>query len=167
MTSAMSPRDMGFLDTAPWKVDVAMIMKARPAQVWAALTDNPGWVTWFKNCVECGSTGQPGGGVGSTRSIVVSGIRVDERFIAWEPERTWAFTVLAMNRSFASSMVECVRLAPSNEGGTAIDYRMALTPKWWARPVRFVLGRVVRATWIRSFSNLDRQIGSDAKADTP
>ena len=160
MATTMTPGDMAFLETAQWQIDVVANLDASPTKVWAALADNPGWATWFKNCASCTSTSTPADGVGSTRSINVNGLRVDERFIAWEPEQTWAFTALKLNRGFATCLVECVRLSPAADGGTRIDYRMAADPSWWAKPLRSAMYKSVRASWVKSFATLDNQLSS-------
>ena len=160
MAKQLTPGDMAFLDTAHWQIDVVANLEAAPNKVWAALADNQGWAKWFKNCVSCTSTSTPADGVGSTRSINVNGLRVDERFIAWEPEQTWAFTAEKINRGFATCLVECVRLSPTERGGTRIDYRMAADPSWWAKPLRAVMSKSVRASWVKSFATLDKQLRS-------
>lgn len=151
----MVTRDLVFADRAPWTFDFDGRFHATPAEVWAALIDNESWPIWFEKCRSCRTTSAPSGGVGSTRSIEVNGLRVDERFIGWEPERLWAFTATAMRMSFATSLVERVTFADPTPGTTRITYRMAIDPKWWSRPLRrFIAGRAAKS-FEHSFVALD------------
>ncbi len=154
----MNIGDMSFLESAPWKFDAKVTMKAPPSKVWAALVDDSSWPTWFQDCTSCRSTSIPSGGVDSTRSIVVGPLSVDERFIAWEEERLWAFTALGINKRFASMLVECVRLAPGDDGGTDLSYRMAANPTWWAKPMHHKFESNVISAWTTSLQTLDAQL---------
>jgi hypothetical protein len=153
-----TPGDIAFLQTAVWQIDVAFTMQASPDRVWATFTDNEGWAKWFKNCKSCTSTSTPAGGVGSTRTINVNGLRVDERFIGWEVERLWAFTALRLSRGFAECLVECIRMEPGDNGATTLNYRMAANPTWWAKPLRSLMYKTVKASWVKSFATLDKQL---------
>lgn len=151
-------RDLVFADRAPWILDFHGTFHAPAAEVWAALIDNERWPVWFEKCKRCWATSEPFGGVGSTRSIEVNGLRVDEQFIAWEPEVLWAFTATAMRMSFATSLVERVTFEPAAPGTTQILYRMALDPKWWGRPLRRLIASRAAISFERSFAALDAHL---------
>ena len=85
----------------------------------------------------------------------MSGLKVHERFIAWEPGRLWSFTVTDMTRAFARSMVERARFSERADGGTDIVYRIAAQPRWWAVPLRRFLGGQMKKSFAQSFGQLE------------
>ena len=153
--TALVPKTLAFADDAPWTFDFEGLIDAAPAEVWAAFIDNESWTTWFKKCRECRATCDPFGGIGSTRHIAVNGLTVDEQFIGWEPEHLWAFTAVQMRMSFAKAMVERARFEALPDGRTKVDYRMAIEPHLWARPIRRIVHGQATKTFAVSFAQLD------------
>ncbi|MCU1401431.1 MAG: polyketide cyclase [Acidimicrobiales bacterium] len=157
-------RDLEFADGAPWIFDFDGLVHATPAEVWAAFVDNESWTIWFERCRSCKATSAVFDGVGSTRSIAVNGLRVDERFIAWEPERLWAFTATAMRMSMFTSLVERATFDEPEPGRIRIAYRMAAQPKWWAKPLRGVIAGQATKSFAKSFAALDVHLADRRKA---
>ncbi len=164
MPNAVVPVDLDFFVDPPWQFDVSGVLDATPAAAWAAFTDDAGWSTWFEGCKECRSTSDPVGGIGSTRSISVRGLRVDERFIGWEPQRLWAFTVVGLRPQFARRMAERAAFRELPDGRTRIDYRIAVEPSWWAKPMKVAIGTGVRRSFAASFAALNRQLNRSGSA---
>jgi uncharacterized protein YndB with AHSA1/START domain len=156
--SACTPQDLVFADRAPWTFDVQGAIAGSRREVWDAFVDNEGWTGWFNKCLVCRATSTPFGGVGSTRHIEVNGLTVDERFIGWEPEVLWAFTVTDIRPSFASGMVERATFTDLPGERTLISYRIAVRPKWWAAPLRRIIAKQMANTFALSFAALDRHI---------
>lgn len=162
--SRLEPQPASFADTAPVRLDFTATVEATPAEVWAAFTENRSWEQWFSGCRECRDTSTPFGGVGSTRHIEVRGLTVDEVFVAWAPEREWAFTVVEMKRSFATAMVERARFHAVGDRQTRIDYRMAIAPKPWFRPFVPVMRAGATRAFRASFVALERYLRSRRSA---
>ena len=160
MARRLEPADAGFFDNAPWRFDFPGIVSAAPARVWEFLTDNEGWTRWFKNCVECRSTSKPVGGVGSTRYISVNGLQVNEEFIAWEPRRLWAFTAVDLNIPFARRLAERATLTDLGGSKTRVDYRMAVEPAKWARPLRGLIASQAAKSFAESYEALGRLLAT-------
>ena len=156
----MIQQDLAFADTAPWKFDFEGIISAPPAKVWTAWTDNPGWAVWFKNCRSCVTTSPTAEGVGATRTIKMNGLTAEEVFIAWEPEHLWAFTVTSIKPSFAKSMVERVRFADLGNGRTRINYRIAVEPRGWAKPLRPIVAAQGAKAFVTSFAQFDKFVAA-------
>ena len=128
-------------------------------RVWATFIDNPSWANWFDGCTSCESTSSPADGIGSTRTIRVRGLNVDERFIAWEPQRLWAFTVINLRPvGFATGMVEQATFTELEGTHTRIDYRVAIAPRRWARPIRTIIAKRLSAAFESSFRKLNAQL---------
>jgi uncharacterized protein YndB with AHSA1/START domain len=157
--ATLIPRDLAFADTAPWRFDFQATIAAAPARVWPAWTDNRGWETWFQRCKACTTTSASAEGVGATRQIKVNGLTADEEFIAWEPERLWAFTVTAIKPSFATSMVERVSFTDLGDR-TRIDYRIAVAPRRWAKPLRGIVASQGAKSFAVSFRQFEAYVAS-------
>ena len=160
MAKPMPAADLSFFDTAAWQFDFVGEFSTSPDTVWAAFADNEGWARWFKNCKSCTSTSTPADGVGSTRRIDVNGLKVNERFIAWEPSKLWAFTVVDMNMAFASKMAERSMFTALEGGGTRVMYRMAVDPTWWGRPLRGLMHSQATKAFSASFATLESQLAA-------
>jgi uncharacterized protein YndB with AHSA1/START domain len=158
--TVLVPQDLVFADRAPWIFDFEGLINASPAEVWAAFIDNESWTVWFERCKSCRATSDPFDGVGSTRAIEVNGLRVEERFIAWQPERLWAFTATAMRMSFATSMVERAIFTELDGGKTRISYRMAVQPRLWGRPLHRLIASRGAVSFARSFVALDAYLAT-------
>ena len=154
MSKTLKPQDLAFADTAPWLFDMVGRFDATLAEVWAAFIDNEGWIKWMGGCKKCHATSTPFDGVGSTRFIDVAGLKVNERFIGWEPEKLWAFTVIDLNFGFAKSMVE---RAQFNRVGnqTEVTYRIAIEPATWAKPIRPLMARQTARAFNKGFVKLN------------
>lgn len=135
--ASLSPREIDFADAAPVRIDGSATLDATPAEVWAVLLDYEAWPRWFRGLHTCRATSEPATGVGSTRTVTLAKGRsvVEERFIAWEDERLWAFTATSMSPAMFRSLVERVTIEPVDAGRTTVTYRMAFEPKPALRPV--------------------------------
>lgn len=148
--AALVTRTIDFAETAPRHAEQTVVIDARPAEVWAAIIDNERWPEWFPNVRGCTSTSDPATGIGSTREVRLAGkVVIEERFIAWEEEALWAFTVETMTGpSLFRSLVERVTLQSPTPGRTSVTYRMAFAPTTAAGPVapivRILLQRNLR-----------------------
>ena len=141
------PRELDFADAAPVRIDGEAVADVDPAAVWAKLVDHRGWPEWWGSpLVRCEPTSDPASGVGSTRTVVLKpNIRFEERFIAWEPESLWAFTV-ETGPPGIRSIVERCRIHVEGPGRTRVSYRMAIDPKAGLKPLLPLLRKQVAAS---------------------
>jgi hypothetical protein len=66
--------------------------------------------------------------VGGTRTVDLGAAAVEEEFLAWEPERRFAFTVTGSTRPGLRSMVEDIRLTPDGGRACTVTYTMGVDP---------------------------------------
>ncbi len=149
----LTPVDTSFATTAPHTVVVEHVIASAPGPIWAALVDNPGWTTWYPGMKRCESTSDPAHGVGSTRTVAVGALKADETFVAWEPEKLWAFTIVKTNVPMAKRFLEQVELI-SGDGVTTVRYTGAFEPMSLTRPVAKLIERQVRTGWTNGLIGL-------------
>ena len=155
----LTPVDLDFAATAPRSVVVEQPIASEPGPIWAALVDNPGWTEWYPKMTSSVSTSDPAHGVGSTRTVEVAGLRADERFVAWEPERLWAFTIVKTNLPLAKSFLEQVELLPG-DGVTNVRYTGSFKPLLLTRPIASLIERQIRTGWTAGLAGLADHVTS-------
>lgn len=138
----LTPQPLEWIDHAPVRASRSRRIGQPPSVVWEAIADHAGWPQWFPRLVGV-EPGPTADAVGGTRRVDLGLVRVEEEFLAWEPERRFAFTVTGSTRPGLVSMNEDVRLTPDGDGACTVTYTMALEPKG-ARYVRPVLEPVLR-----------------------
>ena len=148
--------DLGFLESAPHRVSISRIVCAAPEQVWAVVSDHSTWTEWFVPTLRSAAApSEPGWGFGSTRRVqMTTGMRVDERFIAWDEPRLWAFTATAVRPALFSGLVECVRIEPDG-AVSMVTYTMAFAANWWSRPMMPVVRRSAARGLTKALANLE------------
>ncbi len=135
------PQDVGFYSTAPVHFSATRTLPATPDEVFAALADTPSWPQWFAALTKAEWTSDAPYGVGSTRRVHIGPIKVDERFIVWEPGVRWGFTFTATTIPTVRAGAELVELAPVGADGqqTEATYHMHLDPLPGLGPVTRLL----------------------------
>lgn len=155
----LAPVDASFATTAPRTVVVEQVIASAPGPIWAALVDNPSWTAWFPGMKRCDDTSDPTHGVGSTRSVTVGGLKADETFVAWEPEKLWAFTIVKTNLPMAKRFLEQVELIPG-DGVTTLRYTGAFEPTWLTRPIAKLVEKQLRTAWTGGLAGLAAHVAA-------
>jgi hypothetical protein len=160
----LSPVELAWIDAAPATIRLSTRFAAPPERVFAAFADAASWTRWFPMMHEArwlpgeGGSGGPGG-LGAQREVAVRGLgRFRERFIAWEPGRRFAFTVVGTTSPLIRRLGEDYRLAPDGSG-TRFDWTMGADPSLPARVLMPALRVMLRAVVGQAAKNLDRQLG--------
>jgi uncharacterized protein YndB with AHSA1/START domain len=163
----MIERDLAWAAGYPGRVERTLVVAAPPDAVWAVVTDHAGWARWFPGVGAIVRPHDTLDDVGGRRTVRTGPVRLDERFLAWDPARRFAFTGTAMTPPVLRSIVEDIRLEPHGERATAVPrttgprtnvrYTIAIDP---AGPLR-LLTALVRPAVGRM---LDRGLAGLARA---
>ncbi len=151
----LTPVDLSWIETAPQVLRVSASFAAPPARVFEAFADAGGWPRWFPLMTSARWCGGATGGVGAEREVALRAFgRFRERFIAWEPGRRLAFTVVASTSPMLRKFGEDYQLTADGTG-TRFDWIMGAEPrgigKLAAPGLRLVMRRLLR----RGAKNLD------------
>lgn len=154
----LSPAGPDFFASAPNRIVVERTVAAPAARIWDAITDTPGWTTWYPTMTSAAVTSDPGHGVGSTRSVKVGRLEADERFIVWEPERRWAFTIVKTNVPLAKRFAEQLELIPDGDV-TTVRYTGAFEPHLIVRLFTRIVEGQIRTAWTAGLDGLADHLG--------
>lgn len=140
----ITPRPLEWIGSAPIRASRSRRIAQPPAVVWAAIADHASWAEWFPRLVAV-TPGEVADAVGGTRTVDLGVLAADEEFLAWEPERHFAFTVTGTTKPGLRSMVEDIRLTPDGETACTVTYTMGIEPLG-AKLLRPILQPVFRKT---------------------
>ena len=104
----LHPRPFDWLATAPVRIEATREMAVSASVAFAVVADHERWPEWFAQLKRVEVTGAPTG-VGGQRRVALAGVVVDEVFIAWEPDRLFAFTVTHASRPMAKALQVAAR----------------------------------------------------------
>lgn len=131
----LTPRDPEWIAEAPMRIEHSIDLPITPAEAWAEITSNDGFVEWFPGCRKCEYTSTEPHGQGSIRVVHQDLFKVTERITLWEPNEAWGMTVLSMNLPLVASMAEDIRLT-SHDQGTTLTWRIGVELTRLAQPLR-------------------------------
>ena len=155
MAKPLRPEGLDFVDRAPIQVRAETTIAAPAAVVWAGVADTAGWLEWFDGMKDARLTSEGPVAVGSTRTVSVPPLRVDEEIIAFDPEERFAFRFVSANLPILTAMVEVVTLQAAGTT-TRVEYRQSAELAPWARALTPVLRRQLQGKVASSLVGLDR-----------
>lgn len=139
--------DITFLDRAPIKEVNTVVLPASAEAVFALFKDADTWPKWFGGMNKVVWTSPEPYGVGTTRSVWLGPLRVDEYFFDWVENQRFAFYFTGTNLPFVRTLVELYELEPLEGNRCCFTYTVAYEP---AFPLS-VTGPLGRAALARSF----------------
>jgi uncharacterized protein YndB with AHSA1/START domain len=155
----LEPQELGYVDEAPVKPEATVVVGGSPAEVWTVLADNESWPEWFGSGMRKVTPTSAGDfGVGSTRQVDLGLMKVDERFIAWDVGRQWAFTGIEMRPKIFTKLVERVLLEPLDNGRTRVTYRMSFELVPPMRPLAPALRSGMSRALSKALANLAERV---------
>lgn len=104
-------------------------IKATPEQIFASFENADDWVLWVPPIKRVEWTSPKPFGIGTTRTVFMSGLTGNEIFIAWDFPKKMAFCFTHVSKPTIESLAEDYELTPLPNGKTRVVWRMAMTPK--------------------------------------
>ena len=123
------PVDASFFDTAPMRFRNTVELAARPADVFAIFEDGESWPRWFHGIHKVVWTSNKPHGVGTTRTVWLTGVTVQERFFRWEQDRRFSFYLTGHSMPLAHALAEDYLLDEVAAGKTRFTYSVAIEPR--------------------------------------
>ena len=123
------PVDSTFFDTAPMRFKNAVELDARPAQVFAIFEDGESWPRWFAGMRKVAWTSNKPYGVGTTRTVWLPLVSIDEHFFRWEQGRRFSFHLTAHSMPLVHALAEDYLLEELAPGRTRFTYSVAVEPR--------------------------------------
>jgi hypothetical protein len=123
------PVDASFFDTAPMRFRNAVELVARPADVFAIFEDGESWPRWFHGIRKVVWTSNKPYGVGTTRTVWLTGVSVDEHFFRWEQDRRLSFYLTGQSMPLAHALAEDYLLEEVAPSKTRFTYSVAIEPR--------------------------------------
>ena len=148
-----------FIETAPLVVHATVSVQASPAQVWRVLNDTERWPEWFDGLSEARVTSPVWDGVGSTRSVKVGPVTMEEEMVVWEPESHWGFCGIEASWAGAGlkKILETVRISPDGNG-SQLRYTTGIELAPFAKPLAGIVKKQMRSAWETALPKIDDQI---------
>jgi Polyketide cyclase / dehydrase and lipid transport len=142
--------EIGFLERAPYRFENEGLMPVSAERLFEVLADAPGWPHWFVDMLEAHWTCSPPFGVGSTRTVRLKPMSVDETILVWEPGKRFSFRLDRVGLPLVKAMVEDYQieaLGPASCKLRAVQaYEPSLLTTALHPVVRAVLGSQFRRT---------------------
>ena len=139
--------DLNFLDTAKVKEVNSVTLPASAKTVFALFRDADAWPRWFDGMSKVVWTSPEPFGVGTTRSVWLGPLRVDEYFFDWTEDQRFAFYFTGTNLPFVKALVEEYQLKDLGADQCRFTYTVAYDP---AMPLS-LSGPIGRAALARTF----------------
>jgi hypothetical protein len=107
----------------------AVELVARPADVFAIFEDGESWPRWFHGIRKVVWTSNKPYGVGTTRTVWLTGVSVDEHFFRWEQDRRLSFYLTGHSMPLFHALAEDYLLEEVAPSKTRFTYSMAIEPR--------------------------------------
>ncbi len=125
--------DIDFFQTAPIRFVNEVELAASPQRVFSTFEDAEAWPQWFKEIVKVEWTSPHPYGVGTTRTVSLNTVTVDEYFFLWEQDQRFAFYLTSMSLPLAHALAEDYQLEDLGNNRCKFIYTVCLEPTVWLR----------------------------------
>lgn len=148
----LAPQPLEFVDSAPLRVSDSAVVRASPERVFRAFADTASWPKWFPLMTKAKWVSDAHEGIGAEREVTLTLLGTyREKFIAWEPEKRFAFTMTKSSSPLARAICEDFQFTAEDGGAaTRIDWVLAADPRAIGKVLRPVLEQTMKRVFRRS-----------------
>jgi ribosome-associated toxin RatA of RatAB toxin-antitoxin module len=153
----LQPVGLDFAAGAPYACIHDADIAAAPAAVFDVLADLENWPRRFGPATQGEWITSAPHGIGAVRAVQVGALYLAECFVAWEPGRRFAFTVIEANVPFARAMLEDWQITPTRQG-SRVTYAIYYAPPLLLRPFAAAITRRLDRTAQATLATLKRSV---------
>lgn len=154
--------DETLLKTAKARAAAEREMAVSAEQLFAALEDGSVWTKVSGAIREVTWTSPKPYAIGTTRTVTfAAGIRIDERFWTWEPNRRMGFSVTAASTSRLSGLSEVYEITPLSEEHCKLRWVAAASFTGWLGKIEPGIGRMFQINQRQMLRKLERVVKLD------
>jgi Polyketide cyclase / dehydrase and lipid transport len=148
---------LDFLDVAPKRWSFEAPVGAPQADVFAAISADPGTWTWFPGITGGGYSGPEPFGAGTVREARMGPSVYRETILVWDAPERWVYRVDEMTVPLAHALVEDWTVAPAGPG-SVVRWTFAIDPRPLFRASMAVAPAAMGHLFRRAMSNLGRSL---------
>jgi len=126
------PVDASFLDTAPMRIVDVVDLEASPAKVFGFFADADSSPKWFPAFHKVEWKTKRPYGIGSVRTVYLTGVHIDEHYFRWEQDRRCSYYGAETSAPLFHAMAEDYLLEEIAPAKTRFTHTMALEPRFVA-----------------------------------
>ncbi|HET6736939.1 SRPBCC family protein [Mycobacterium sp.] len=149
--------DERLVETAEARSTAERQMAVSAEQLFATLEDGPSYSKWVPVIREVTWTSPMPFTIGTTRTVMlVGGIRTDEAFWAWEPNRRMGFSITASSRRWVNALSELYEITPLSSERCKLRWTMAMSLPGVLSRIDPYIGRAISIGQARMLKALER-----------
>lgn len=149
--------DEQLVETAKARAVAEREMAVSAEQLFATLEDGPSWIKWTGVIREVTWTSPKPFAKGTTRTLkLAGGIKLDEVFWAWEPNRRMGFSVTAASIGWLNAFTEVYEIAPLSSERCKLRWVVAASFPGWLGKIELGIGRIFQINQRRLLKKLER-----------
>lgn len=149
--------DESLLETAKARAVAEREMAVSAAQLFATLEDGSAWTKVTPIIREVAWTSPKPFAIGTTRSVTFAGgIKIDEVFWAWEPNRRMSFSVTAASTRRLNGLTEVYEITPLSPERCTLRWVAAASFSGWLGKIESGLARFFQINQRQLLRKLER-----------
>lgn len=149
--------DERLIETAKACAVVEREMALSAEQLFDTLVDGPSWKKWTGIIQEVIWTSPEPFAIGTTRTLkIMGGVRLDEVFWRWEPNRRMSFSINAASIGWLRALSEVYEITPLSSERCTLRWVVAASFSGWINRIEPVIGPTFQLIQRRMAKRLER-----------
>ena len=150
---------VSFVERAPYRFENEGVMPVSAEALFDALVDAPSWPKWFVDMLEARWTSDAPYGVGSTRTVRLKPMSVDERILVFEPGKRFAFRLERVGLPLVRAMVEDYVIEPLGPSSSRLHWVAAYEPTLLMKALHPLMRAIFGSQFRRTVVQLAKHLG--------